>query len=164
MKKVYFNSLRCLGCRSCEFACAVQHSQTKDPMRAPGEAEKPIPRRNIQMADGMVLTMACRHCNPAPCADACIGGALSRDYEAGSVDCDSNKCVGCWMCVMVCPFDAVKPGHVFSVKCDMCEDRASGPACVGACPTGALFEATPEEFAQRTSQKTSPSLKVRWPQ
>jgi Fe-S-cluster-containing hydrogenase component 2 len=50
---------------------------------------------------------------------------------------------------MVCPFGAVRPGEVFTIKCDMCADREAGPVCVEACPTGALFEATADEFAQR---------------
>ena len=38
MKKVYFDSLKCLGCHSCEFACALEHSQSKSAAQAIGEA------------------------------------------------------------------------------------------------------------------------------
>ena len=33
-----------------------------------------------------------------------------------------------------------------AVKCDMCKDIKSGPACVRACPTGAALRISPEEF------------------
>jgi Fe-S-cluster-containing hydrogenase component 2 len=33
-----------------------------------------------------------------------------------------------------------------AVKCDMCKDLASGPACVRSCPTGAAIRVGPEEF------------------
>jgi len=33
-----------------------------------------------------------------------------------------------------------------AVKCDMCKDLRSGPACVRACPTGAALRISPERF------------------
>jgi Fe-S-cluster-containing hydrogenase component 2 len=33
-----------------------------------------------------------------------------------------------------------------AVKCDMCKDIRSGPACVRACPTGAALRISPEKF------------------
>ncbi|MGD8533923.1 MAG: 4Fe-4S binding protein, partial [Gammaproteobacteria bacterium] len=31
MKTVFVNPERCIGCRQCEFACAVEHSHSRDP-------------------------------------------------------------------------------------------------------------------------------------
>jgi len=152
MKKVYFDSRKCLGCHSCEFACAVAHSQSRNPQKAHLEEVTPLPRRNVKLVDGMCLTLGCRHCDPAPCAEACITGAITKDCETGEVICDTDKCIGCWMCVMVCPFGAVKPGDVYTIKCDMCRDDPT-LACVEACPTNALFEATEEEFRQYVQAK-----------
>ena len=155
MKKVYFDSQRCLGCHSCEFACAVEHSVSKDPVRASLEEERPISRRKVKLVETMCLTVGCRHCQPAPCVEACMAGAMTKDFETGEVALDEEKCVGCWMCVMVCPFGAVRPGRIFSIKCDMCPDRDQSLVCVEACPTGALFEATAEEFRELTAKKDS---------
>lgn len=39
-----------------------------------------------------------------------------------------------------------------AVKCDMCKDLSSGPACVRACPTGAAMRIEPEKFLDFASQ------------
>ena len=155
--KIYFDSRRCLGCHSCEFACAVEHSRSKDYSKAHLEEETPVPRRRVALVEGSCLTVACRHCEPAPCVEACIAGAMNK-YD-GEVRCDTDKCVGCWMCVMVCPFGAVAPGRIYTVKCDMCPDREDF-ACVTACPTKALFAATPGEFREYVEKKRQGQTEV----
>ncbi len=48
-----------------------------------------------------------------------------------------------------------KPGAVKkAVKCDMCKDITSGPACVRACPTGAALRISPEKFLDYTGGPT----------
>jgi len=152
MKKVYFDPARCLGCHSCEFACALEHSLSKSPAQAVREEVKPASRRRVRLVEGLCLTVACRHCTHAPCVDACMAGAMTKDPVTGEVTCEAEKCVSCWMCVMVCPFGAVRPGEVYTVKCDLCAARETY-ACVEACPTGALFVAGPEELQERRRQK-----------
>ena len=151
MKKIYFDSKKCLGCHSCSFACAVEHSESKDLLRAHREEVKPVTRRYVENVEGACLTVACRHCEPAPCVEACIAGAMRKND--GEVRCVTERCVGCWMCVMVCPFDAVRPSTVTAVKCDMCEEREGEYVCVASCPTGALFAAAPEEYAGISREK-----------
>ena len=158
MEKIYFDSRKCLGCHSCVFACAVEHSKSKDPTRAHLERDTPVPRRNVSVVDGACLTVACRHCEPAPCVEACIAGAMIKDE--GEAHCVTDKCIGCWMCVMVCPFDAVKPGKIYTVKCDMCPDREDSYACVEACPTAALFASTPEEFGRILQEKEAKKINM----
>ena len=70
---------------------------------------------------------------------------------------DQEKCVGCWMCVMVCPFGVIRPSLLpgkkekVAVRCDLCQDRET-PACVEACPTGALFFGEIEDFKKAVSR------------
>ncbi len=153
-KKIYFDSEKCLGCHSCELACAVEHSAAKRLLTAHLEEQTPVQRRNVFPVSGSAaLTVSCRHCQPAQCMDACISGAMSR--KDGYVQCDTTKCVGCRMCVMVCPFDAIKTGTVYVIKCDMCPDRDDF-SCVHACPTKALFALTAEEYAAFAGDRKTP--------
>ncbi len=87
---------------------------------------------------------SCMHCLEPSCVSACLVGGLTK-LPDGPVIYDSDKCIGCRYCMLACPFhipryewDKTIP---FMVKCNMCVGRlADGkqPACVEACPEGAL--------------------------
>ena len=86
----------------------------------------------------------CHHCDPAPCIAACIPQAMHRASENGAVTNVGGErdCIACSMCVMACPFGVIArapapDGRVMALKCDLCPGR-DVPACVAACPTGAL--------------------------
>ncbi|MEJ2716420.1 MAG: 4Fe-4S dicluster domain-containing protein [Deltaproteobacteria bacterium] len=146
MKEVFVRLDRCTGCLSCQLACAVEHSASKNLFAAVAETPKPRYRLFVERARESIVPLTCRHCDPAPCLDACIAGALSRD-ERGAVVLDYDRCIGCWTCLMVCPYGVVgrKKEEKIAVKCDRCPDRDE-PACVGACPTKALLFAEPDDF------------------
>ena len=142
MKEVLIAAERCLGCRSCEIACAVAHSDSKNLFKAAGEADKPLKRIFVHQAGGRKVPLNCRHCEEAPCIDACIAGAMHRTAD-GLVDNTGGvgECTGCWMCVMVCPYGVIRSevDRRKALKCDrQCLDESGEPACVRACPTGAL--------------------------
>ena len=154
--KIYCDISKCVACRTCELACAVEHSKSKDVMQAVYEKMRPKKRVKVSAVEDKNISIHCQHCKDAPCVDACMSGALSKDDKTGMTKQDNEKCVGCWMCVMVCPFGAVirdVESHV-AVKCDLCPDR-DDYACVASCPTGALFSGTKEEFEKRIKQKGS---------
>ena len=70
---------------------------------------------------------------------ACPSGAMTKDEETGLIKHNKDKCRGCWTCVMVCPYGALKmdiSGKVVA-KCDLCQELES-PACVANCPNRAL--------------------------
>ena len=73
------------------------------------------------------------------CVNSCISGALSRDEE-GMVVIDRDKCVGCFTCILVCPYGAIMPSGGKPVqKCMLCTDNAAGePNCVKHCPNNAI--------------------------
>jgi carbon-monoxide dehydrogenase iron sulfur subunit len=137
MQTVYFDEDKCLGCFSCTFACAVEHSKTKDPMKAHTEDKKPVARRKLVAVNGVSVTTTCNHCENPVCVEACITGSIIKN-EDGSVSFDTDRCAGCWMCIMVCPFGAIDIQQKNMVKCDLCAEREDSRACVEACPTKAL--------------------------
>ena len=93
--------------------------------------------------------LRCEQCGEPLCVFACKSGALQRDLITGGIVLDDTRCVGCFMCLMVCP-SGVRPDAARNrvVRCDVCQGR-DVPACVTACPTGALVSgAAPDERAQ----------------
>src|SRR5215472_12560377 len=86
----------------------------------------------------------CMHCEDPGCLKACPAPGAIVQYANGIVDFISENCIGCGYCVMGCPFDIprVSPVDRKSYKCTLCSDRVGvglEPACVKACPTGAIM-------------------------
>ncbi|MDO4542010.1 MAG: 4Fe-4S dicluster domain-containing protein [Bacillota bacterium] len=138
MKRIMVEFEKCLGCHSCELACAVSHSEAKSFLGAVMAQELPSVAVRVVSGGGLRFPVQCRHCTDAKCLKACMTGAIHRDEATGAVLCDAVKCVGCWMCVMTCPLGAITegPDHK-AAKCDLC-GVGNEPACALACPTGAL--------------------------
>lgn len=76
---------------------------------------------------------------------------------------DRDRCIGCKFCVAVCPFGVIymmRDGRAV-VKCDLCIERTKAdqePACVEACPTGALRFVEEEELAAVKRRRTAEEL------
>ena len=157
MKRVVVNESYCIGCRLCEVHCLVAHSQSKHILKAFREESDSItPRIVLEQSGHTTFAVQCRHCDEAPCLDACMTGAMHRDLESGAVLCDEDRCVGCFMCIMVCPLGAILPGKTsqrpatgesprpaearkIASKCDLCGmDFQGEPPCVANCPNEAL--------------------------
>jgi len=140
MKLVYAHEERCMGCGLCEIYCAVQHSKSKDLIKAfKRESPKPISRIKSLQNKPVSLAVQCRHCHDPPCVFACLTGAMHIDENTGLVMHDEDRCIGCLTCIMVCPFGAIKIDLNDSkvVKCDLCQG-SDMPACVENCPNEAL--------------------------
>ncbi len=134
---------RCLGCRSCELACAVEHSVSKDLFKAIEEAPLPQYRVTVEAVGELSAPLQCRHCEDAPCVQICPTHALEKLEVGQPVTAKKELCIGCKWCILVCPFGVIgmdRAGKVI-IKCDLCLERTEAgklPACVEACPTGAL--------------------------
>jgi carbon-monoxide dehydrogenase iron sulfur subunit len=132
---------RCTGCKSCEIACALAHSQTKELVAAAINEPNIQPRINVRKMGELAVPVQCRHCHNAPCVKVCPNGALRRDESVQAVLYDPDKCQGTGACYQACPYGVLEEapdGHVLT-KCDLCMvDEGGSPACVLACPTGAL--------------------------
>jgi len=152
MKTVFIHPERCIGCKQCEAACAVAHSQTKSLFWAVFETPSPKPRIHAEPGPELNTSFPnkCRHCNPAPCQLICPTGAIHRSADYPEIVLvEARKCIACAMCAMVCPFDVItyhaSPAALgktqVAIKCDHCIERqrqGQMPACVEACKVGAL--------------------------
>ena len=160
MKELLIRTERCLGCRSCELACAIEHSTGKSLLSAICENPRPQYRVHVTSDGSTSLPLQCRNCEDAPCLTACLTGALHRDRR-GVVLCNNDLCIGCWMCLMVCPFGTINQNNSERriVKCDRCPEREI-PACVTACPSGALIYREVNQAAAEKRQKVLNKLQI----
>ena len=144
MKRVYAREEVCAGCKLCEVYCAVAHSEyPNDIVKAfLKQAEKPIARVIVEENKPVSFALQCRHCEDAPCTTACITGAMQKNPVTGIVTNQEDRCVGCWTCILVCPFGSIKRDegmHKVASKCDLCSNTEGGnPVCVQNCPNDAL--------------------------
>lgn len=141
MKKIYTREEVCIACHLCEVYCQLQHSKTGDLVKAFNkESPRPLPRLRAEKKGEVSFSVPCQHCEEPACVYACLTGALSKDPVTGIVTVDEEKCMGCWTCMLVCPFGAIRQdaqrGKI--VKCDFCIGRDT-PACVANCPNEALL-------------------------
>jgi carbon-monoxide dehydrogenase iron sulfur subunit len=140
MKRISINEDVCIGCRLCEISCIVEHSLSHDILKA-FKFDNPPALSRISVGQGKegFLPVRCQHCPEPACVYSCLTGALSRDRSSGLVLYDPGKCVGCWTCVIACPFGAITPdvSRQAIAKCDMCPDLDI-PACVTGCSNRAL--------------------------
>ena len=120
---------RCSGCRLCESACALQHHGVNNPKKAAIRIIALYPHPMIRMP------VVCRQCSHPKCAENCPTDAISTDN--GVVKIDADRCISCRQCVISCPFGAIYVHDDIATpfKCDLCGGH---PACVQACPKGAL--------------------------
>jgi carbon-monoxide dehydrogenase iron sulfur subunit len=144
-KTLIIHPEKCTGCGDCETACSLKHAGIKYPGRASIRIIKDTRGQGV-----FFLPTTCNQCEDPPCLVSCPNDAISRDPQLNRVMIDHDKCVGCQMCVMACPFGAMgfakNRGKAF--KCTLC---GGDPACVRACEVKALEYLEPEiiQYPQR---------------
>ena len=138
--RFHFDMAKCIGCRCCEVACAEQNGNSLEiNWRRVGEIEG----GSYPYAQRFYLSMGCNHCLDPSCLAGCPVNAYSKDSATGLVLHSAEACIGCQYCTWNCPYGVPQynPERGVVGKCDMCfgrlvEERA--PACVDACPEGAI--------------------------
>jgi len=117
------------GCAECEAACR------RASMKSGSAASKiAAVHSTLVKFDG---ASTCNQCSDPSCVYICPVQAINKSEGDGVVRIDNDRCVGCGLCTLACPYGGVfydNTGHK-SVKCDMCN---GDPECVKACPEAVL--------------------------
>ncbi|HDQ39819.1 MAG TPA: 4Fe-4S dicluster domain-containing protein [Desulfonatronum sp.] len=148
-KTLYIDYNLCIGCESCEAVCGYLYGHPRIHM--------------TRTSDGITVPISCHHCANPACLKACNVNAFYQDDE-GAVILDPKACVGCMVCLSVCPFAAIshsRSGPYPVAKCDLCaERRAKGmlPACVEICPCGAILYGSPEDIEAELRQRVAEGI------
>ena len=142
-KVLYIDIYRCIACRACEAACEREHSGISHIFITPIDDKYSIP-------------LSCLHCEKSPCIDVCPTKALEKtSYSA--VIFHKIRCIGCRLCVIVCPFGVIQIDEENMVlKCDRCIHRlrnGKDPVCVLTCPTKALVYGKTDKIMSRKREK-----------
>ena len=140
---IAFRTDDCDGCMKCVTACAQAKSATNDPVQS---------RLQILGGAGAWDLALCRQCADPKCVSNCPAAALAKDSGTGVIAWDADQCVNCLLCTVGCAYAGItydaRVGHVS--KCDLCD---GDPACVTACPTGALTLNTAARIHRRVAEK-----------
>lgn len=139
----------CDGCGKCIEAC-LRAAPKKQ-----GRGMKKVAGIKLLKNGSAYVPVICRNCEDAPCVTACMSGCRQRNGK-GRVVTDYNRCVGCWMCIMSCPFGAIEreQGARTALKCEGCIDREV-PACVAACERGILSNSDIRTLSHAAREKTA---------
>lgn len=150
---VLIDTTRCVGCRSCEVACAEANGLPEPDLgddsmlereRKTSESQFTVVNNYETEAGTVSAKKQCMHCLQPACASACLTKAMYKT-DSGPVIWREDKCMGCRFCMISCPFDMPKFEYNSAMpriqKCSLCWTRlveGGQPACVEACPAEAL--------------------------
>lgn len=173
----------CIGCKACEVACKEWNALPADNLSLTGMSYDNTGRlsantwRHVsfieKIRDGVdgpaqlppfqshwrMMSDVCKHCDNAPCQEACPTGALFRT-EFDTVVVQQDICNGCGYCVPACPFGVIDLSELDGKahKCTLCYDRLKGglePACAKACPTDSIQFGELSELHDRASRRVA---------
>ena len=162
-KSFFIDTTKCTGCRGCQIACKQwnQNPGTKTLQRGTYQNPADLSATTFKLVrfseEGgtggepkwYFFPDQCRHCLYPPCkmvADKKAQGAVILDVKTRAVIFNPDVKVSpedFKEIRAICPFDIPRYNEKLGsmAKCTMCFDRVSEgmlPACVKACPTGAM--------------------------
>lgn len=149
MKYLYTYPEKCSGCRQCSISCALNKIGECNPKKgAISILRDEFERYEIQFV--------CLQCEDPECTTVCMQKAIAKGDD-GIVRVDKDKCIGCRMCVVACPYGAITSFEGDIIKCDLCD---GDPVCVKYCSTNAvIYEEESDELVDRRKELAQLILK-----
>ncbi|ALV07912.1 formate dehydrogenase subunit beta [Roseateles depolymerans] len=162
----------CIGCKACQVACMQWNDLRDEVGHNVGVYDNPAdlsPQSWTVMRfsevevqqdrlEWLIRKDGCMHCEDPGCLKSCPSPGAIVKYQNGIVDFISEHCVGCGNCVTGCPFDVprISKADNKAYKCSLCSDRVGvglEPACVKACPTGAIHFGSKEDMHEYAEER-----------
>ena len=162
---------KCIGCKACQSACLEWNDLDQKIGSFDGTYNNPTDLtpasftvmrfaeyENGDNLEWLIRKDGCMHCDDPGCLKACPSPGAIVQYTNGIVDFVSANCIGCGYCVKGCPFNIprISKTDAKAYKCTLCSDRVSvglEPACVKACPTGAIHFGSKEDMLEYGSER-----------
>ena len=161
----------CIGCKACQAAC-MEWNDIRDevgsnagiydnPRDLSAESWTVMRYSEVEEAgklEWLIRKDGCMHCADPGCLKACPAPGAIVQYANGIVDFHQENCIGCGYCITGCPFNIPRISKKDSkaYKCTLCSDRVAvnqEPACVKACPTGALQFGSKEDMKDYAEER-----------
>ncbi len=138
--KLIIDYEKCVGCESCEEACSANKMGVVNPaLSRIGIVRKEWGTENVPIV--------CQQCESAPCMAICPVKAISRDDNLGRMIVNYDVCIGCRMCIAICPFGCIRFDEMNKkvFKCDLCD---GDPLCVKFCQHKAVLYLDPSQQSE----------------
>ena len=142
------NPERCIGCGTCQSACADAHRM---------QGLQDTPRLALVKTGGISAALACHHCEGAPCAEVCPVNAIEHDGDRIHVK--EQECIGCRLCAIACSFGAIHPdGTSIAGVAGMCDPTPSYPKSLSS--LGGAADRELDEAKRLRSIENGPAVDV----
>lgn len=128
---------KCDGCNKCVEACEeINHESSIF----------------LHKMDSGYHAIVCQQCINPSCIKGCFRDAIYR--EDGVVKIDQDRCIGCRLCMLMCPIGSITYTEEQMLKCQQqcMENGEDTPACVSACEAGCLEIVNVKDFANGLQQ------------
>jgi formate dehydrogenase iron-sulfur subunit len=164
---------KCIGCKACQVAC-MEWNDLRDQIgtntgsynNPPDLTDKSwtvmrfdeYENENTGNLEWLIRKDGCMHCEDPGCLKACPSPGAIVQYANGIVDFAEENCIGCGYCIAGCPFNVprISRRDKKAYKCTLCSDRVAvglEPACIKACPTGALVFGTKQDMREHAAER-----------
>ncbi len=163
---------KCIGCKACQVACMEWNDLRDEIGTNTGSYNNPTDLTDkswtvmkfdeYENANGnlewLIRKDGCMHCEDPGCLKACPSPGAIVQYANGIVDFIEENCIGCGYCIAGCPFNVprISKRDKKAYKCTLCSDRVAvglEPACIKACPTGALVFGTKQDMREHAAER-----------
>jgi tetrathionate reductase subunit B len=163
---------KCIGCKACTIACKTEFDVRIGVFRASvkeyEEGKYPNTKRTF-------LPWLCNHCESPVCITQCPVDEIDASFTYpdgrkvhykkratfqrpdGTVLVDQDRCIGCGLCVKLCPYKVryLDPVKDIADKCSLCVHRLEAgivPSCVNTCQGNARLAGDLNDTSSKISR------------